>query len=95
MLSGFSNMVSRKNHHWFDDFPSSKPEFIVIFPIFSHDFAIGTFIFHGDFKASHVDTGEAVVTADFKASELAVKSEYPEYWQGDPVSLSGNPMDHG
>lgn len=33
------------------------------------------------------------MTADFKASELAVKSEYPEYWQGDPVSLSGKPMD--
>ena len=27
---------------------------------------------------------QAVVTADFKASELAVKSEYPEYWSGNP-----------
>lgn len=28
----------------------------------------------------HLDWKKAVVTADFKASELAVKSEYPEYW---------------
>ena len=29
------------------------------------------------------------MTADFKASELAVKSEYPEYWQGDPGPNQG------
>jgi len=27
-------------------------------------------------------TRKAVVTPDFKASEIAVKSEYPEYWSG-------------
>ncbi|CAE7037280.1 unnamed protein product [Symbiodinium sp. CCMP2592] len=29
---------------------------------------------------AHLDWKKAVVTPDFKASELAVKSEYPEYW---------------
>ncbi|CAK9020731.1 Peptidase S74 domain-containing protein [Durusdinium trenchii] len=29
----------------------------------------------------HLDWKKAVVTPDFKASELAVKSEYPEYWR--------------
>eukprot|EP00439_Symbiodinium_sp_Y106_P037836 s2263_g4.t1 len=29
---------------------------------------------------AHLDWKKAVITPDFKASELAVKSEYPEYW---------------
>lgn len=42
---------------------------------------------------------EAVVTPDFKASELAVKSEYPEYWRlgsiraSEPGQPGGEPGD--